>query len=95
MAMARVQLADLEKRTGWIHVVAKGVSYCITETLGGSPWVAFKGAGRRYSGGPVSKRWRRTGYNSLGNAVPEVRVREMHEGCKEDEAGGSGHILVN
>ena len=26
VAMARVQLADLEKRTGWVHVIAKGVS---------------------------------------------------------------------
>ena len=24
--MARMQLADLEKRAGWIHVIAKGVS---------------------------------------------------------------------
>ena len=24
-----------------------------------------------------------------------VRVRAIHEGCKEDGAGGSGHILVN
>ena len=26
MAMARVQLADLEKRAGWVHVIAKRVS---------------------------------------------------------------------
>ena len=26
MAMARVQLADIEKRAGWTHVIAKGVS---------------------------------------------------------------------
>ena len=24
-----------------------------------------------------------------------VRVHAMHEGCEEDGAGGSGHILVN
>ena len=60
MAMARVQLADLEKRAGWVHVIAKGVSVsCITEALGGSPLVAFEGAGRRYRESPVSKRWRR------------------------------------
>ena len=26
MAMARVQLDDLEKRAGWVHVIAKGAS---------------------------------------------------------------------
>ena len=35
------------------------------------------------------------GYNSLGNAVSVVRVHAMHEGCDEDEAGSSGHFLVN
>ena len=51
--MARVQLADLEKKAGWVHVIAKGVSVLYTESLAGSPWVAFERAGRKYAGGPV------------------------------------------
>ena len=33
--------------------------------------------------------------NSLGNAIPVIRVHATHEAGEDDGAGVSGHVLVN
>ena len=55
--------------------------------------MAFKGAGRRYPGNPVSKRWRRR--IQLARKCCTFGPCPRNEGCEENGAGGLGHILVN
>ena len=96
MAMVRLQLADLEKRAGWIHVIDRKGSIGI---LSLRLWEGPRGWRLKEWGEDtprlLSPSVEGEGYNSLGNAVPVVRVHAMHEGCEEGGAGGSGRILVN
>ena len=96
MAMVRLQLADLEKRAGWTHVIdRKGnlgiVSPRLWEGLGGWRLKEWGEDTLRVLSPSVGGE----GYNSLRNAVSVVLVHAMHEGCEEGGAGGSGRILVN
>ena len=94
--MAGVQLADLEKRAGWVHVIAKGVSVMYHRASGTVSVGGVEEAGRRYPGGPVSKRrWISRIELARKCRVPVVLVHAIHESCGEDGARGSGHIMVN
>ena len=88
MAMARVQLADLEKRAGWVHVIAKGslgiASPRFWEGLHG--WRLKERIEDTLGVLPPSDGEE---HNSQGNAVRVVRVHAMHEECEKDGAVGS------
>ena len=93
MAMARVQVADLEKRDGWVQVIAERVSV-----------LNHRGSGRVSVGG-VSRSRAKIPWGFCVQALDDQdrTLQEMlyllsvstqiHEGCEENGTGGSGHIL--